>query len=139
MIDRKTHKKADAPSQKVVRLLFVISLSLLFLVGSSLGLACLCGRCLPTSFQNLNSSLKSAASKGSSSNNQRLCNFINGKVAKGVSFNEQIPSEKSLPTFTISNPCNNFFDGFQTSPTILQKVAILPAVDLYLKNLSIRC
>jgi hypothetical protein len=139
MISYKSHKQAEKTISKLVHLFFVLSLSLVLLVGSYMAMSCLCNRCLPTTFQNLNLNLKSASSNGPSSNSARTCNFINGKAVKTGSFNKQITNAKTLPTFIVSNPCNYFFDRFQISQALLQKVALLPVAALYLKNLSLRC
>jgi hypothetical protein len=139
MIDCKVYVQTGVNTLNILRLFFVISLSLLFLAGSSLSLACLCNKCLPISFQDLDSTLKSAVSKGSSGNNQKICNFINRAVTKGGFSKEQIPGEKSFPTFTVSNPPNYYFDRFQISPASFIKNVTIPVAGLYLKNLSLRC
>jgi hypothetical protein len=139
MIYYKDHKPTGMPTQKVFRLFFIISFSLVFLVGSYLALSCLCGGCLPPSFQDLNSSFKLSASKGSFSNNQQICYFINGKAVKSSSLNKHLSSEKIFQTLVVSDPCAYLFDRFQINSAQLQKISTHPITELYLKNLSFRC
>jgi len=140
MIVNKFRKKADVPIRNFVTLLFIISFALVFLIECSTALACFCGRCLPTASQDTNLKIKSTSSKGSSSGNSRICNFVKVKAIKGIDFSKQAFDSKHFFTSNMNASTGSLsYKRSVNNISFFYGCGITRLLPVYLQTLSIRC
>jgi hypothetical protein len=123
------------------KLLFITSLSLIFVIESVMAVLCFCGKCFPQSFpSSVELKINSNIYKSSADSNYKICNFEKRKSLKGIFFSKQSPAVK---TYTTLLSCS-FHDCVSLRQTqldlrLLPHAGILRASPIFLKNLSIRC
>lgn len=124
-----------------MKLLFIVSLTLVFSIQSATAVACFCGRCFPQNIQSkIDLKINSTVYKTSSDGRFKSCNFEKGKSLRGICFSKRAPNVKSFSTFGISDSQDySLIHQSLSSLRVSSHCGILHASPVFLKNLSIRC